>query len=129
MRDAPPDPERDQADGEFPDARAVHDAIAAAPEEYPDGWVEQVRFRERYDLPPFRPPRFVDDTPIHEVIARLETELDVHITFVRYGEDWTVEVEGTRAFAVTRHRDDAANTVVEMDSETFGHLVRRVTRE
>lgn len=105
---------------------AIQDAVLDSPEEYPDGWVEQARFRERYDLPPFRPSRFSDGTPVHGVVSELEDELDAEVTFVARdieAEGWTVEVDGERACRVDRTRDDAANTVVEMTAEEFRQAI------
>lgn len=120
-RDTPPDPDCQRASA-FPDAKLVHEAIRADPDEYPAGWVEQVRFRECYDLPPFRPPRFVDGVGVRETVSEIEAEHGVNVSFVRYdasNEGWTVEVDGERRFHVPRHRDDASNTVVETTAAAF----------
>lgn len=127
-REDPPTPDQQRAvDVE----NAIQEAVLETPEAYPDGWVEQARFRERYDLPPFRPPRFADGTPVHEVIPDLEAELGVSVTFVARdieAEGWTVEVDGARACRVDRTRDDAANTVVGMDAEAFREAIRKASR-
>lgn len=114
-------PEIDQA-GEFPDAAAIHEAVLANPREYPEGWVEQARFRRAHDLPPFRPPRFADGERIANVVASIRAEHGVSISFVAYDVErtgWQVEVDGEVAFDVDRYRDDAANTVVGLSSEGF----------
>lgn len=118
----PPDPKTDQV-GSFPDAQAIHDRILDEPTEWPDGWVEQAQFRDRYDLPPFRPPRFSDETTARSVIESIATELDVSIDFV-YDDGWMVVVDDMAAFPVDRWRDDAANTVIALDSETFDTYIR-----
>lgn len=125
-RRTPPDPEGDQA-GPFPEAAAIHERILSTPNEYPTGWFEQARFRERYDLPPFQPPRFKEGTWVHDVVTELSSELDVKVEFVRPKDkrgDWYVEVNGELAFRVNRYRDDAANTVVRTTPEEFATKVR-----
>jgi hypothetical protein len=123
-RDAPPDPETDQ-NRPFERAARIHDRIRTTPSEYPAGWVEQVRFRERYDLPPFRPPRFTDGTRVRETTEALESAFGVEIVFtsVDVDEGWRVEIGRDPAFAIDRYRDDAANTVIEMTAEEFEERV------
>lgn len=126
-RDTPPDPDR-QRTKRFPDARSVHEAIRATPEAYPDGWVEQVRFRAEYDLPPFRPPRFADGTGVREAVGEIEAEHGIDVSFVRYGTsttEWTVEIGDEKAFSVLRYRDDASNVVVETAAREFRERVER----
>ena len=123
-RDAPPDPEIDQA-GPFPEARSIHEAIREEPEAYPPGWVEQVRFRDRYALPPFRPPRFLDGESVAETVAAIEEEAGVDVSFVAFAPgEWAVELDGEPAFDLPRRRDDASNVVVETTAEAFRSRVR-----
>lgn len=127
-RDAPPDPETDQRRA-FPEARSVHREILSSPEEYPDGWVEQARFRERYDLPPFRPPRFEDGARVREAVDGIERQYEVDVSFAAYevrDEGWVVEVDGRRAFPVDRRRSDAANVVFEVTEAEFEERVETV---
>lgn len=127
-RDAPPDPARDQT-SRFPEARAVHEAIRARPERYPAGWVEQVRFRERYDLPPFRPPRFADGARVAMAVAAIKDEHNIDVGFAAYTPgEWVVELDGERAFRLPRHRDDAANVVVEMTADEFRKRIEDALR-
>lgn len=129
VRDDPPDPDRDQR-RPFSAVRAVHDEIRADPEAYPGGWVEQVRFRERYELPPFRPPRFVDGVPVHETVSDVESRHGVDVEFAAYAPgEWLVELGGERAFRVARRRDDAANTVVQCSASEFRDRVERAVED
>ena len=122
-RDAPPDPETDQV-GPFPEARSIHEAIRADPWAYPPGWVEQVRFRDRYDLPPFRPPRFADGESVASTVADVEDAFGVDLSFVAYAPgEWAVELDGEQAFDLPRHRDDASNVVVETTADAFRQTV------
>lgn len=128
-REDPPDP-RKQEHSIFPEARSIHKEILANPNEYLEGWVEQANFRERYDLPPFRPPRFLDGKHVHGFFEEMETEYDIDITFsARGGESglsnagWFVEVNGHPAIPIDRYRDDAANTVIQIES---GELRQRI---
>lgn len=130
-RSDPPDPARDQA-GPFPEEREIHEEVLSAPEQYPSGWVEQARFRERYNLPPFRPPRFTDGVTVNSVVDSLEAEYGVDISLVAYAvrrDGWWVEIDGTPAFRIRRHRDDAANTVIEMTSDEFESQVEEAIDE
>lgn len=120
VRDDPPTPETDQ-DRDFEEAKRIHEQIRANPDDYPDGWVEQAQFRDRYDLPPFRPPRFDDGCRVRETVTVLEDELDVTIDFVASSPDrtWNVRVDGNVVFQVERSRNNAANTIVEMTADEF----------
>lgn len=129
-RDTPPDPETDQRRA-FPEAQSVHRAILSSPDEYPDGWVEQARFRERYDLPPFRPPRFEDGGRVRETVDRIERERGVEISFTAYevhDEGWVTEIDGRRAFSFERRRSDAANVVFELTEAAFVDRVEDALR-
>jgi len=109
----------------FDAARRHHEAILAAPASVPSGWVEQARFRDRYDLPPFRPPRFEDGTPVRDTVAALEARFDTRIEFVRRDAEWTVELDGDPAFPVERRRDMATNVVVGTSAPAFRSAVER----
>lgn len=115
----------------FEAARRRHEAILAAPESFPPGWVEQARFRDRYDLPPFRPPRFQDDTPVRSVVSALEAEHDLEVTFVErdVGSGWSVEIDGRHGFTVERKRDAATNVVVPMSPAAFRAAVEAALSE
>lgn len=125
-----------EGDGEgdsprFEAARRRHEAILAAPASFPPGWVEQARFRDRYDLPPFRPPRFLDDTTVRSVVSALEAEHDIEVTFVErdVGSGWSVEIDRTQAFTVDRGRDAATNVVVPMSSAAFREAIEAALSE
>lgn len=131
FRDVPPDPDSDQ-NRAFPKAQEFHDRILANPDEQPEGWVEQARFRERYSLPPFRPPRFRDGELLEDKLAALESDLGVDIDLVARDvrrEGWVVEIDGHRAFRFDHHRDDAANTIIEMTTDEFASAVRSAIDE
>lgn len=116
---------------QFEAARRRHEAILADPESFPPGWVEQARFRDRYDLPPFRPPRFQDGTPVHPVASALEAEHGVEVTFVErdVGAGWSVEIDGSHGFTVERRRDAATNVVVPMSPSAFREAVEAAIPE
>ncbi|MFB6303425.1 MAG: hypothetical protein ABEH78_11275 [Haloferacaceae archaeon] len=94
----------------------------------PDWWRENERIRDALDLPAYEAPRFADGTYTHEVVEPLEAALGVTVRFVavdpRHGDDWEVRIDGDPALTVGRRRDDAGNTVYEIDSETFEKRVR-----
>jgi hypothetical protein len=123
-RDSPPIPGVDQT-GSFPDAKQVHEEILAAPDEFPNGWVEQARFREEHDLPPFQPPRLTDGTRVRSIVRDLEDAHGVTLSFASYdvSEGWMVEIDGEPAFPIDRYRDDAANTIVDVGADRFRERV------
>lgn len=126
-RDNPPHPESDQ-NQQFEAAQQIHCQIKMEPQEYPEGWVEQVRFREQHGLPPFRPAQFLDDVRVWDVVTGLEDELDISINFVSMGDTrtWDVHIDNTVTFHVNRSRNDAANTIVELTADEF---IRKVYEE
>ena len=109
----------------FDAARRHHEAILADPASVPAGWVEQARFRDRYDLPPFRPPRFEDGTHVRDAVAELESRFDARIEFVRRESEWVVETDDEGAFRVERRRDAATNVVVGMSAREFRSAVEQ----
>ena len=129
-RDSPPDPATDQ-NRTFETAARVHANVKANPSAYPAGWVEQVRFRARYELPPFRPPRFSDGTRVGDAVDAREAEFGVEIGFAATDveEGWWVEIDDERAFRIDRYRDDAANTVIETTDGEFARRVREAMAE
>lgn len=94
----------------------------------PAWWRRAVREFEDHDLRPYRPPRFADGTPTHEVIPDLEDELGVEIAFRSVGgdhrEEWGVHVDGERVLGVGRHRSTSGYTVYEATADEFRRLVR-----
>lgn len=99
----------------------------------PDWWQEAVEEFRQYGLRPYRPPRFQDGTLRHDVVDELEDELDADIRFVgidtRYGDDWTVMVDGTAVGTVPRRRDQDGFTVFEMNADEFRKWFRQRTSE
>lgn len=94
--------------------------------------MEQARFRERYGLPPFRPLRFRDGALLNETIKALESDVGVDIEIVArdvHREEWAIEVDGRQAFRFEHHRDDAANTVVEMTAAEFEAAIERAVHD
>lgn len=113
---------------------SLQERVLASPTDYPDTWVEQAEFRERYDLPPFRPPRFTDGVLVHPVVEALEERHGVAITFLLRGSvdrnlhetgEWVVEVDGSPVSALGRSRDADSNTVIEVTSEGFRETIAR----
>lgn len=94
----------------------------------PDWWRENERIRASLSLPAYEPPRFADGTYTHEVVEPLEAELGVVIRFValdpRHGDDWAVRADGDPVMTVGRRRDDAGNTVYEVDPDAVERRVR-----
>jgi hypothetical protein len=93
----------------------------------PDWWADNERLRDDLELPPYEPPRFADDTYVHEVVERLEADHACTIRLLgvdtRYPDDWEVYVDGESVARVGRHRDQNGNTVYEVTPEEFHSLV------
>lgn len=94
----------------------------------PEWWQRAIREFEAHGLRPYRPPRFEDGTPKHEVVAGLETDLGVEVAVrgvdATHGDDWTVFVDGEPAGTVGRHRSPEGYSVFETTSDAFERLVR-----
>lgn len=97
-------------------------------DDLPDWWREAVEEFREYGLRPFRPARFEDSTLKFEVISELEQDLGVDVRFVgndaRYGDDWTVEIDGVAVGTVPRRRDSDGYTVFEMTADEFETWLR-----
>ena len=97
-------------------------------ESLPAWWRDAIEEFDAHDLRPYRPPRFADGTPVHEILEPLEERHDTDITFASSGanfrEHWSVRIAGDRAFSIGRHRAVEGYTVYEMDGETFAATVR-----
>ena len=96
----------------------------------PEWWSANEAVKEAFDLPPYEPPRFADDTYTHDVLPDLEHEFDCVIRFVgvdpRYPDDWEVRVDGDRLMTIGRQRDEHGNTVYRT---TAGEFVARLREE
>lgn len=96
--------------------------------EKPRWWLANEEVKEAFDLPPYEPPRFADDTYTHEVVPDLEREFDCSIRFVgvdpRYPDDWEVRVDGRSVTEVGRRRDKHGNTVYGTTSREFAARIR-----
>lgn len=99
----------------------------------PEWIAENEAIRERKNLPPYSPPRFIDRTYVYEVRNELETEYRCDITILgvnpTYPDDWQVYVNGEPSFEIGRFRNDDGNTVYNMTSEEFVSLVRNYLEE
>ena len=93
----------------------------------PEWWRHAVEEFRAHDLRPYRPPRFADGTPVHDVVDDLTKEFGVEIGFGAVGEGyreaWTVRINGTDAFSLPRHRSVDGYSVYEIESEEFEHKI------
>lgn len=93
----------------------------------PAWWRRAVREFDDHGLRPYRPPRFVDGTPTHEVVPDLEADLGVDVAFRSVGGDhdtWGVYVDGARVRGIGRHRSPSGYTVYEVTAEEFERSIR-----
>jgi hypothetical protein len=97
-------------------------------EEKPDWWLENERIKDRMELPPYEPPRFIDGIYKHNVVHRLEREYDCTISFVghdtQYPEDWEIRVNHEPVLEIGRRRDEDGNTVYLMTADQFRDEMR-----
>ena len=95
----------------------------------PSWWRSAVEEFRAHDLRPYRPPRFVDGTPVHDVIDELTEQLAVEIGFGAVGDDyreaWTVRINGNDAFSIPRHRSVDGYSVYEIEASDFKRKVRK----
>jgi len=93
---------------------------------YPDWWRDAVEEFRDHDLRPYRPARFADETPVHEVVDRLKADLDVDVRFVRFPEDdeWSVLVDGETVTTVDRYRSADGYSVLDINADAFARRVR-----
>lgn len=119
-----PDALRGRAPGQDPEDPYEDVDLDALPE----WWREAVELHREYGLRPYRPPRFADGTLKHEVVPELEAELGVDIRLsgidARYGDDWTLLVDGDPVAEIPRQRSPEGYTVYELDPGAFERLVR-----
>ena len=103
------------------------------PDDVPEWWRENERFKVEMGLPVYEPPRFADGTYTYEVVGRIEAERDCRVRFIgvdtRYAEDWEVRVDGETAFEVGRRRDDNGNTVYQVTTDHFEAAMRNFLDE
>lgn len=95
----------------------------SADDDRPDWWLRNQSLKHEHGLPEYEPPRFEDDTYVHEVVPDLESAHDCTIRFLgigtTYPEDWEVRANHTSVLTIGRHRDRNGNTVYEMTAATF----------
>ncbi len=102
-------------------------------ESLPPWWRDAVEEFRAHDLRPYRPPRFADGTPVHDVVGDFSRAYDVEIGFGALGEGyrdtWSVRIDGEQAFAIPRHRAVEGYTVYEIEAEAFAARVREALQE
>ncbi|MFB6135867.1 MAG: hypothetical protein ABEJ04_03830 [Halobacteriaceae archaeon] len=98
------------------------------PESLPAWWRRAAEEFDDHGLRPYRPPRFADGTPVHEVVEELEADLGATVSFgsvdTDYRERWEVRVDGAVVDTVGRRRSPAGYTVYETSGEAFAAAVR-----
>jgi len=94
----------------------------------PEWWQRAIREFENHELRPYRPPRFEDNTLVHDAVDGLEQELEVDIRFASidtdYRSEWSILLDGRSVGTVGRHRSSEGYTVYEIEGAEFGSLVR-----
>lgn len=97
-------------------------------ESYPDWWRRNAEEFRRYDLLPYRPPRFADDEIVQPVVDALEAELDAEIRLrvvdPQAGNRWEVLVDGHVVAALDRDRHVDGYSLFHVTSDEFVRLVR-----
>jgi hypothetical protein len=115
------------------DSGVGHSQSVDDEDERPEWWRQAAAEFERYDLRPYRPPRFADGTLKHEVVDRLEAEYGVAITFVSIdpepNDEWEVRVDATTVFELGHRRHRAGYSIFETTAEQFESTVREWLEE
>lgn len=100
---------------------------------HPYWWQSNERIKKAYNLPSYDAPRFQDGEYVHEVVNNLEEQLDVRIRFVNSEPVenglWEISVDGEPLRELERYRDDQANSVFELGSESFRELVIKYSHQ
>jgi hypothetical protein len=93
----------------------------------PDWWEKNERYRERFELPEYDPPKFNDDIYTYKVINSLEEEHGCTIQFLgvntKYPDDIDIRIDSKTAFSVGRRRTSGGNTIYKITSEEFRERV------
>ena len=94
----------------------------------PAWWRANVEEFRRFDLRPYRPPRFADGTPVPPMIEALEAELGREVRFRDFApaddDTWDVFLGDDRVGSVGRYRHSDGYTVYEVEPDAFERLVR-----
>lgn len=94
---------------------------------YPAWWRRNIEEFRTFDMRPYRPPRFDDDTLVPAVIRTLENELDVDIQIraIDPGEEdnWGVWVDEEYVSPVTHERLGEGYTRYDLTATEFRSLV------
>lgn len=97
-------------------------------EEYPDWWRKNIKEFRKYNLRPYRPPRFQDDEMVPEIISQLEDEHKVEIQIISTDpsreESWEIRVNGDPVVAINKHRHKLGYSVFMIDSDDVRSAVR-----
>lgn len=93
------------------------------PSDRPDWWRRNERLREEMELPPYDPPRVVDGTYLHELVAELEAEYGCEVDLVSddptYPSTWSIHVDGRGCARVRRRREPGGNDVCAIEADEF----------
>lgn len=92
-------------------------------EDFPEWWRRNIEEHREFDLRPYRPPRFIDDSIVPEVVGVMENEegVDVQICSVNPQEDegWEVWVDGEKVMTVEHWRSDDGYSVYNVTADEF----------
>ena len=95
---------------------------------YPSWWRRNVEEFRRYDLQPYRPPRFDDDELLPPLLDALEDDLGASIQLrvvdPQDGNRWEVVVDGDPIAEVDRDRHVDGYSVFHLTADEFERLVR-----
>ncbi len=92
----------------------------------PEWWQDAIEEHRRYDLRPYRPPRFEDDVIYPRMKAEMQEELGADIMLVCYdieSREWDIIVDGEEVASVTRERLPEGYSLIEMTSEEFRTVI------
>jgi hypothetical protein len=89
----------------------------------PEWWYTAAMEYNRFELRPYRPPKFVDQSIVQPVIKKLQAKNNIHISLMCKnpvpGKDWEVIVDNELCCNIGRHRDPSGYTIYELTEEEF----------
>lgn len=92
-------------------------------DEYPEWWRDNIKEFRAFGLRPYRPPRFVDDSIVPEVVDSIEDEEGIKVQICsinpQEADDWEVRVNGETVITIEHWRSDDGYSVYDITADEF----------
>lgn len=97
--------------------------------DYPDWWRENIQEFQKYNLRPYRPPRFQDGELVPEVLSQVEDEYGVDVQILSTEpakeQNWEFRVDGRVLLSFDKFRHERGYSVFQIDAEEVLGAVRK----